>query len=83
MISDILKEVAGFYNKKVVFNTELGVLTEETKTFLLKEEVIRDTRHIMTARIEEFDDRIEVIRIGVMSVDNDEFLELNPDRKKV
>ncbi len=83
MICNIVKEIAGFYNKKIVFNMEFGEVTKDTKSFKLGEEVIGDTRYFTTVRITEFDDHVEVIKIGIIGVENDTFLELNPDRKKV
>ena len=83
MVLDMVKEIAGFYNKKVVFNMEFGEVTKDTKTFKLGEEVIGDTRYLTTANITEFDDHVEVIKIGIMSINNENFLEMNPNRKRV
>lgn len=75
MFKEIIKEIAGHYNKRVVFDTEFGQVNKNTKTFKLEECVIGEDRHIVTARIEELDDHVKVIHIGIMTINNKEFLE--------
>jgi hypothetical protein len=80
MIRNIIKEIAGHYNKKVIFNTEFGQVNENTKSFKLGEDVIGEDRYITLARIEEFETHVTVIELKVTTINNKKFLELNPER---
>jgi hypothetical protein len=79
MIKEIIKEIGGHFNKKVLFNTEFGQVNENTKSFKLGEDVIGEDRHITIARIEEFETHVTVIALRVTTINNKKFLELNPN----
>lgn len=78
MIREIVKEIGGHYNKKVIFDTEFGEVNTNTKSFKLGEDVIGEDRYITLARIEEFKDYVKVISLKVTTINNKKFLELNP-----
>jgi hypothetical protein len=78
MVREIIKELCGFYNKTVVFDTEFGKITKNTRDFKLEEDVIGENRYITIARIEEFEDHITVVDLKIRTVNNKKFLEMNP-----
>lgn len=78
MIKEIIKEIGGHFNKKVLFNTEFGQVSKDTKSFKLGEDVIGEDRYITIARIEEFETHVTVISLKVTTINNKQFLELNP-----
>ncbi len=82
MIKEIVKEIAGHYNKKVVFDT-VEEMTKETRAFKLGEDVIGDCRFIILARINEHEDHVTVINLRVMTIQEDEFAEINNGGKYV
>lgn len=77
MIKNIIKEIAGFYNKKVIFSTYNKNVNKNTKSFKLEEERIGKELYITTIRIEEFENYIEVIRIDINTINYKEFFKLN------
>jgi len=76
MIREIIKEIAGHYNKTVLF--EFGQVNVNTKSFKLGEDVVGENRYITLARIEEFEDHVSVIDLKVTTINNKKFLEMNP-----
>lgn len=76
----VIKEVAGFYNKRVVFNP-MQPVSKDTKSFKLSEETIGSDTHIVYARINEFDEFIQIIKIEVMTVGSELFEILDPEKK--
>ena len=77
MIKEIIKEIAGFYNKKVVFDTEFSTVEPNSKSFKLSEEVINGKTHIMIVRITEYDDYVKVFKLKIQTIEND-LRKLNP-----
>lgn len=80
MLKEMIKEIAGYFNKTVVFETEFGQVTPKTRTFKLGEDIVGENRYITTARIEEEEEYVKVIKINVRTINNEKFLELNPGR---
>ena len=77
MIEEIVKTIESFCGKPATFNTSFGQVNENTKSFKLGEDVIGENRYITTARIEEFEDHMEVIKLDVMVVNDEDFLDSN------
>lgn len=65
----IIKEVSGFYNKKVKFNM-LKPVDENTKSFKISEEIINHSKYITAIRCIEHESYIEVIKINIFDCEN-------------
>lgn len=62
MIKDIIEQVNKFYNKRVIFSP-FDNITEKTRSFKLIEEKIDGITHILIARIEEYEDHVEITKL--------------------
>ena len=68
MIEIIIKQINELYpNKKVIFNTIFGEVTEKSRSFKLNE-YENNTENIITLRLSEHENIIEVIHIDIMTV---------------
>lgn len=74
----IIKEIAGFYNKRVVFNP-MQPISKSTKSFKLSEEKVGFDTHIVYARINEFEEFIQVIKIEIRTIGSEIFEILIPE----
>jgi len=76
IVETIIREVASYYNKKVIFNTG-GEVNSKTKSFKLNDEVIGDDTYLVVIRLNTHDDFIEVIHIAIQTFNSKDFIERN------
>lgn len=77
MIEKLINDIEKFYKKRVVFNTLFSTINEKTKTFKISAEEAGGYVHILTARINEHDDKVEVIKVDLVSVVAADFYKMN------
>lgn len=78
MVKEIIKIVAGHFNKKVIFFLS-GKVNKNTKSFKLSEEVIGEDRYMTIIRLEEFEHHVAIINFEIITINNKIFLESNKE----
>lgn len=67
MVKEIIKELAGFYNRRIEFNT-VEKENETVASFKIGEELIADVKYVTMVRINVYEDHITVLNVRVMPI---------------